>query len=172
MKKLKTYIGLSNPKSPENVASVMRAAGNYRVDAVFYTGERYPRAVRLNPAISKLSRKVGDSIPLSAVNQFGVDSGEMKIVCVELVENARSLPSFQHPDNAYYIFGPEDGTISQDVIDSADAVVYIPTNGCMNLAATVNVVLYDRLSKSEKNFEDQALVLQNRDTNNNVKVTL
>ena len=27
-------------------------------------------------------------------------------------------------------------------------VVYIPTNGCMNLAACVNVVLYDRLSKS------------------------
>jgi tRNA(Leu) C34 or U34 (ribose-2'-O)-methylase TrmL len=26
-------------------------------------------------------------------------------------------------------------------------VVYIPTTGCMNLAATVNVVLYDRLSK-------------------------
>jgi len=27
-------------------------------------------------------------------------------------------------------------------------VVYIPTVGCMNLAATVNVVLYDRLAKA------------------------
>jgi tRNA(Leu) C34 or U34 (ribose-2'-O)-methylase TrmL len=26
-------------------------------------------------------------------------------------------------------------------------VVYVPTIGCMNLAATVNVVLYDRLAK-------------------------
>jgi tRNA(Leu) C34 or U34 (ribose-2'-O)-methylase TrmL len=26
-------------------------------------------------------------------------------------------------------------------------VVYIPTTGCMNLAATVNVVLYDRMAK-------------------------
>ncbi len=170
MKKFKTYIGLSNPKSPENVASVMRAAGNYRVDSVFYTGERYPRAVRLSPAINKLSRKVGDNISLSAVNQFSVDSGDMKIVCVELVENALPLPDFQHPDNAYYIFGPEDGTISQNVIDKADAVVYVPTNGCMNLAATVNVVLYDRLSKSGEDFDSRAYVLQNRDTNNNVKV--
>ena len=29
-------------------------------------------------------------------------------------------------------------------------VVYIPTIGCMNLAATVNVVLYDRLAKAHK----------------------
>ncbi|VAW71818.1 tRNA (guanosine(18)-2'-O)-methyltransferase, partial [hydrothermal vent metagenome] len=104
MKKFKTYIGLSNPKSPENVASVMRAAGNYGVDAVSYTGERYPRALRLNPAINKLSRKVGDSIALSGVSQFSVDCDDMKIVCVELVENALALPDFQHPDNAYYIF--------------------------------------------------------------------
>ncbi len=172
MKKLKTYIGLTNPKSPENVASVMRAAGNYRVDAVFYTGERYPRAVRLNPAINNLSRKVGSDIPLSAVSQFSADLSEMKIICVELVENALSLPDFQHPDNAYYIFGPEDGTISQAVIDKADAVVYVPTNGCMNLAATVNVVLYDRLSKSGESFESRAFVSENRDTNNNVKVKL
>jgi len=161
---------LSNPKSPENVASVMRAAGNYRVDSVFYTGERYLRALRLNPTMQNLSRKVGNNVLLSAVNQFSADSDDMKIVCVELVENALPLPDFQHPDSAYYIFGPEDGTISQAVIDKADAVVYVPTNGCMNLAATANVVLYDRLAKSGERFSDRMFVLKNRDTNNNVRV--
>ena len=38
----KIGIGLLNPKSPENVASVLRAAGNYRVNSVFYTGTRLP----------------------------------------------------------------------------------------------------------------------------------
>ena len=33
-------IGLYNPKSPENVGSVMRAAGCYGVASVFYTGVR------------------------------------------------------------------------------------------------------------------------------------
>jgi tRNA G18 (ribose-2'-O)-methylase SpoU len=33
-------IGLYNPKSPENVGSVMRAAGCYGVSTVFYTGKR------------------------------------------------------------------------------------------------------------------------------------
>lgn len=160
-----------NPKSPENVSSVMRAAGNFRVDSVFYTGERYPRAVLLNPDIPKMSRKVSQGIPLSGVDCLidGVPE-TMKIVCVEFAENAVPLPEYQHPHNAFYIFGPEDGTISQDVIDRADAVVYVPTIGCMNLAATVNVVLYDRVSKSSQGFESNVLIRQSRDTNNTVKV--
>jgi len=84
------------------------------------------------------------------------------------------LPYFEHPEQALYIFGPEDGTISQAVIDSADDVVYVPTHGCMNLAASVNVLLYDRLSKSlnldNQNQSDNALIRKSRDTNNKVKV--
>lgn len=65
-----------------------------------------------------------------------------------LEEGAIPLPDYQHPDNAVCVFGPEDGTISQAIIDRVDAVVYVPTVDCMNLAASVNVVLYDRLAKS------------------------
>ena len=69
-------------------------------------------------------------------------------VAVELVEGARPLPEYTHPDRALYIFGPEDGSLQQEILDWCGAeVVYIPTQGCMNLAATVNVVLYDRLAK-------------------------
>ncbi|MDH5396279.1 MAG: TrmH family RNA methyltransferase, partial [Gammaproteobacteria bacterium] len=32
MQNAHVYIGLINPKSPENVGSVMRAAGNFNVD--------------------------------------------------------------------------------------------------------------------------------------------
>ena len=37
-------IGLYNPKGPENVGAIMRAAGCYGVNSVFYTGKRYERA--------------------------------------------------------------------------------------------------------------------------------
>lgn len=171
MKQSKVFIGLSNPKSPANVASVMRAAGNYRVDAVFYSGQRYPRALALNPDTPKLSRRVGDEVPLTGVNDlFDALTDNMKIVCVEFAEDAIALPGFQHPENAFYVFGPEDGTLTQDVIDRADAVVYVPTVGCMNLAATVNVLLYDRLSKSHLTIEANQLVRQSRDRNNNLRV--
>jgi tRNA(Leu) C34 or U34 (ribose-2'-O)-methylase TrmL len=91
-------------------------------------------------------------------------------VCIELAENAIPLPEFDHPKNTFYIFGPEDGSISQDIIDKAQVVVYIPTVGCMNLAATVNVVLYDRLAKDRNKFSGNELIRESRDKNNLLKV--
>ena len=167
MKEVNVCLGLTKPKSPANVGAVMRAAGCYEVDAVFYTGERYDRAVKLNTD----TKAVSQNIPLTGVaSLLECVPEQAKIVCVELVEGATPLPDFQHPDNVIYIFGPEDGTISQDVIDQADAVVYVPTIGCMNLAATVNVVLYDRLAKSDLSFAGDDLIRQSRDTNNKVRV--
>lgn len=166
-----TCIGLVNPKSPDNVGSVMRAAGNYRVDSVFYTGKRYPRALMRNTNLPDMHRSVSKAVPLSeSPSEFVDEASNMKIVCVEFAENAISLPEFEHPEKAFYIFGPEDGSISQNIINRAHAVVYIPTVGCMNLAATVNVLLYDRLAKSKERNGSEMLILDSRDINNRLKV--
>lgn len=68
-------------------------------------------------------------------------------VAVDLIEGAIPLPGYVHPERAYYIFGGEDATLGERVLSRCRDVIYVPTNGCMNLAATVNVVLYDRLAK-------------------------
>ena len=177
IKNSKIHIGLLNPKSPDNVSSVMRSSGNFGVEKVFYTGSRYDRAIRMNPDIPNMSRKVGEDIALNGVESL-IDNvpSDMKIVCVEFAENAIPLPDYEHPENAFYIFGPEDNSITQDIINQADDVVYIPTNGCMNLSATVNVLLYDRLAKSftsstsVHDVENNDLIRQNRDVNNSLKV--
>lgn len=70
-------------------------------------------------------------------------------VAVDLVPKARSIINYVHPESAFYIFGPEDGTLDDHIINKCQDVIYIPTNGCMNLAATVNVVLYDRMVKQK-----------------------
>jgi len=167
MKKSNVIIGLTNPKSPSNVGSVMRAAGCFQVDSVLYTGERYSLAAKFNTDTKNIARH----IPLVGVDNFIENLPEnTQIVCVELVEGATSLPEFQHPENAIYIFGPEDGTISNKIIEKAHSVVYVPTIGCMNLAAIVNVVLYDRLSKSKLEIAGDALIRKSRDINNKTKV--
>ncbi|TPW10380.1 MAG: SpoU family rRNA methylase, partial [Halothiobacillaceae bacterium] len=123
-------LGLCNPKSPTNVGAVMRAAGCYQVGAVFYTGQRYARAARFNTD----TKNVGQRIPLTGVaSLLEIVPAEMAIVCVELAEGATPLPAYHHPASAFYIFGPEDGTLDQQTIDHATAVVYIPTVGCLNL---------------------------------------
>ena len=160
-------IGLINPKTPANVGSVLRAAGCFGVEAVFYTGERYERAAQFNTDTKSVNR----NLPLHHVaNPCDSIPAHAKLVCVELAEGAIPLPAFQHPDNAVYLFGPEDGTLEQNLIDRADAVVYVPTIGCLNLAATVNVVLYDRLAKSTRTIEHNDLIRRSRDTNNRLKV--
>ena len=159
----KVFIGLTNPKSASNVGAVMRAAGCFSVDGVFYNGERYDRSVKLNTD----TKKINSVIPLQHEDDFQqAVTSNTKIICVDLIVGATPLPNFEHPDNALYIFGPEDGSIKQAMIDKADEVVYIPTKGCLNLAATVNILLYDRLVKSKEHQQDDILIKESRDRNN------
>lgn len=68
-------------------------------------------------------------------------------VAVELRPNAESLVKFEHPEKALYIFGPEDGSIPQSILKECHRFVVIPTRHCVNLAAAVYIVLYDRQVK-------------------------
>ncbi|TEW55969.1 TrmH family RNA methyltransferase [Psychromonas sp. RZ22] len=163
----RTIIALTNPKSSTNVGGAMRAAGCYDAQKVVYSGERFNRSVRL----AADTQKVHEIVPLVHYEDLlsALEPG-MKLVCVDLIEGATPLPNFEHPQNAMYLFGPEDNTIKQQVINKADAVVYVPTIGCMNLAASVNVILYDRLAKSQLHQQDNDLIRSSRDKNNKVKI--
>lgn len=164
---MSVVIGLVNPKSPSNVGAVMRAAGCYQASEVRYSGERFARAAKFQTDTKNISSK----IPLKATDDLTADlNDDVRIVCVELVEGATPLPEFEHPENALYIFGPEDGSIPQDIVSKAHAVVYVPTIGCMNLAATTNVLLYDRLAKSSTEINHQERILNSRDSNNRLVV--
>lgn len=160
-------IGLSNPKSPTNVGAVMRAAGCYNATQVRYNGTRYNRAVKFQTDTHNSKARIA----LVEMEDLTADlAPDVEIVCVELVVGATALPQFVHPQNVIYLFGPEDGSLPQDVVDQAHHVVYVPTNGCMNLAATVNVVMYDRLAKTLGTIDDQAQITANRDNKNRLKV--
>ena len=45
--------------------------------------------------------------------------------------------------------GAEDATLGDRILSRCASVVYVPTRFCMNLAAAVNVVLYDRCAKRD-----------------------
>lgn len=134
-------IGLHQPKTPHNVGGVMRAAGCYGASLVCLAGERFrwsctdtQKQHLHTPLICCANLR--DVIPHGAVP-----------VAVDLIDDATPLPKYAHPERAFYIFGPEDGTLGHQITDWCRDVIYIPTRYCMNLAATVNVVLYDRMMK-------------------------
>ncbi|MGR5058557.1 RNA methyltransferase [Vibrio rotiferianus] len=160
-------IGLYNPKSPTNVGAVLRAAGCYDAAQVRYNGTRYSRAVKFQTDTQNSQER----IQLMEMEDLTANvADDVEIVCVELVVGATALPHFTHPENAIYVFGPEDGSLPQEMIDKAHHVVYVPTHGCMNLAATVNVVLYDRMAKTLGTIDDHQQVLANRDNKNRLKM--
>ncbi|MHA2939722.1 RNA methyltransferase [Vibrio sp. RC27] len=167
MKSKMVIIGLYNPKSPTNVGAVIRAAGCYQADQIRYSGRRYERAAKFHTDTHNAKK----TVELMGVDDLtsGLDANT-KIVCVELAVGATALPEFQHPEQAIYIFGPEDGSLPQSIVDQADDVVYVPTTGCMNLAASVNVLLYDRLSKSHREHSDKDII-GNRDNKNRLTVS-
>ena len=139
-------IGLHNPKSPENVGSVMRAAGCYGVNSVYYTGKRYDTA---KPFCTDTQNSY-EKLPLIGVDELKsiIPIGCVPIA-VDLIEGAKPLPSYKHPPRAFYIFGPEDGTLKKAITSFCSETIYVPTDGSMNLAAAVNVILYDRLAKGD-----------------------
>ncbi|CAH1564244.1 RNA methyltransferase [Vibrio rotiferianus] len=160
-------IGLYNPKSPTNVGAVLRAAGCYDAAQVRYNGTRYSRAVKFQTDTQNSQERI-QLVEMEDLTANVAD--DMEIVCVELVVGATALPHFTHPENAIYVFGPEDGSLPQEMVDMAHHVVYVPTHGCMNLAATVNVVLYDRMAKTLGVIDDHQQVLANRDNKNRLKM--
>ena len=134
-------VGLDNPKSAVNVGAALRATGVYGGAFMATSGKRYGRSLtdpqkqyRHLPLIRHANIK--EMIPYDCVP-----------VAIELIEGAVPLPEYQHPERAFYIFGAEDNTLGTRVTDWCRDIVYIPTSDCMNLAACVNVVLYDRMAK-------------------------
>ena len=136
-------IGLVRPKTPANVGGVLRAAYAYGVAQVVISGNR-SGDIRHGTNTSRAERHM----PVVVVDDLlAVRPYDTPIVAVDLVPNACPLPDFRHPSRAFYVFGPEDGTLGGEIIRAATHRVMVPTRTCMNLAACVNVVLYDRMAK-------------------------
>lgn len=134
-------VGLVRPKNTCNVGSVLRAAHCYDAAMVAVAGCRYHGS----PTDVTCAWR---HIPLLKVPDLRtVIPHDCVPVAVDLIDGAIDLPSYSHPKRAFYIFGPEDGTLGKSVTDWCRDLIKVPTVGCMNLAAAVNVVLYDRLAK-------------------------
>ena len=139
-------VALDRPTDTVNVGHALRASFCFDARMVIIGGEtpsiRLPklhtdpmRSYRHIPVIK--SKRLLEAVPEGA-----------SIVAIELCEDAETLMDFQHPERACYIFGPENGSVSPEILERADHKVMIPTMASLNLGMTVNIVLYDRFAKS------------------------
>lgn len=137
-------IGLVNPKSHINVGSALRACQVFGASLLITTGRRYERACTDTMAAYRHMPFIAGATDLWQHIPF-----DCAPVAVERNDGSCPLPRFVHPRSAIYIFGPEDGAVPSKLAAKCAYRVVIPA-GCLNLAAAVNVVLYDRMAKESK----------------------
>ena len=142
-------IALDRPTDGVNVGHALRAALGFGARMVIL-GSPDPK---IN--VRKLSTDPGRTyrhVPVLEVDDiFEAMPNDCTPVAIEITDNALDLVNFVHPERACYIFGPENGSISTEILEKCQSVVKISTTTSLNLCMTVNIVMYDRLAKLTRN---------------------
>lgn len=144
---------MQNPKHVVNIASMIRNCAAFGISILCITGDRVdvptgrkgdrlPRQERMREY--ETVQVIHNDFPLHLFNDKIVP------VAVEIMPGAIPLPYYEHPENAVYIFGPEDGSISTGLRAACHHFVSIPSIHCLNVAQAGGVVLYDRVAKFAK----------------------
>lgn len=145
-------IGLINPKYGVNIGSALRAATCFDAAFIAVQGRRAGMGAATD------TTRAWKHKPLFITDDiFKVAPYDCVPVAVEIAEDAESIVNFQHPERAFYIFGPEDGFVPSEILNRCESIISIPTSVCLNLAAAVNVVLYDRQAKSKSSTKINSL---------------
>lgn len=140
------YFGMavSRPKTESNVGTLWRSANIFGASFIAIIGGRYR-------AQSSDTMQTPRHVPLYEYATFEDFYAHMphgcQLVGVELVEGARSLPGFRHPERAVYLLGPEDGSLTEADLRRCHSRIVIPGTHCLNLAVAGSIVLYDRVAK-------------------------
>ena len=135
-------IGLEQSSKQMNTGNLFRTAHAFGASFLF----------TVNAAYSVIDAKSDTSLAPRNVPWYDFDSAEHLmlpkgciLVGIELQDKAVELPVFRHPLNAAYIFGPEMGSLSTEVLSLCTEVVKIPTLFSLNVATSGAIVMYDRL---------------------------
>lgn len=141
---------MCNPKNVVNLSSMIRNCAAFGVQTLCWTGDRIevptgrkgdrmPREERMREY--ETVQVIHNDFPLF---MFGPEAVP---VAVEIMPGTQSLEFFEHPEQAVYVLGPEDGSISTGMRAVCHAFVQIPSLHCLNVAMAGGIVLYDRVRR-------------------------
>ncbi len=134
-------IGAERISKSLNLGNLMRSAHGFGASFTFTIGATY-QASEAWVDTSKGARHV-PHYDWAKLDDMVLPQG-CKLVGVELLDDAVDLPSFNHPQRAAYVLGPEMGSLSPALLARCDTIVKIPTLFCVNVAMAGAIVMYDR----------------------------
>lgn len=143
-------IVLDRGKNTANLGTIWRTCGNMGVAATGQIGQRYQR--QSSDTIDAW-RIIPHRVYLSAEEWYQMMPYGARPVAIELTDDSVSLADFDHPRQAVYVFGPEDGSVHNSILEKCEHKVQIPMLGlgrCLNQSQAVAMVLWDRQLKLDK----------------------
>jgi tRNA G18 (ribose-2'-O)-methylase SpoU len=146
-------IGAERMSKSLNLGNLMRSAHAFGASFTFTVGATY-QALEARADTSKGQWHI-PHYNWASIGEMALPQG-CKLVGVELIDEAIDLPSFRHPLRAAYVLGPEQGSLSPELISRCAYVVKIPSRFCVNVAMAGAIVMYDRV-KSLARFADRPL---------------
>lgn len=146
---MRGYFGVAvwRPKTTTNVGTLWRSAHVFGAAFLAIVGGRYHKQ-------SSDTMQSVRHVPLYEYDDFEAFFAHLprgcQLIAVELCEGARPLPTYNHPERAVYLLGPEDGSLTPEILKRCHSRLIIPGTHCLNLAVAGSVVLYDRVAKREQ----------------------
>lgn len=121
-------VALLEPKSRENLATVLRSGQNFGVQAVFVIGgfvrDRY------KGSIHKFDHQMNTQDGIARVTLLYFETlqlflqhlpAQTTLVIVETLDGAQDLTSFEHPSNATYLLGRETKGVQKTEVEQIEA---------------------------------------------------
>ncbi len=136
-------IGVSHPKTEQNIGTLLRSAHLFEAAFVFTVGQRYRRQSTDTPKTSLHTPLLHFATTADLVEHLPYGA---PLVGVELDPRAVPLGRFDHPERAVYLLGAEDHGLTPDERDPCHHFVQIetPRPQSMNVAAAGTVLLHHR----------------------------
>lgn len=147
--------GLWNPKYAHNVGGAFRACAAFGASRLYVAGNRFDADMLKRLPREERMRVYKEEVELVRDDRFfDLLAPGVTPVAVEVLPSAEPLTYFQHPENAAYVFGPEDGSLPPAVLRLCHRFVIIPAEHCLNLASAVSCVLmHRRIQRQERGLE-------------------
>jgi tRNA G18 (ribose-2'-O)-methylase SpoU len=139
-------IGAERSSKALNLGNIMRSAHGFGAAFTFTLGATY-QAMEARADTSK-GRWHLPHYNWATLPELRLPQG-CELVGVELTPDAVDLTTFRHPLRAAYILGPEQGSLSPEVLALCKHVIKIPTRFCINVAMAAAIVMYDRVRSQQ-----------------------
>jgi len=139
-----------NITKEHNVGSLVRTAHAVAAEEVVLVGDREWNVEAARTA--ELYTKVTQLSDAAAFRRY-LEEKKWDLVAVELDPRAINLFDAEYPQRPCFLLGAELGGIPADLLNDAKLIVQIPQWGLvpsLNLAVAGSIVLYDFLTKSER----------------------